>query len=234
ESIRLGRSSPKAIAERMTGYITQYQIDNAQFPLILHSGDLPSDLTCAEQSLSKHVTTVLANLPSAPVDHRNHPQWLYHRKHFRERLERRASRATRRRFRIGSPLFEVPKVPLEPTRAPTPKQKAIRPITSRILEIAHPYKNPRHALQRPISSTRNDNPLALLFCANGSFLLKVLDSSPGIYTHLTTESVLRGALSLWPEGIRKFDLCLIELFHSESATITALLQAAVPRLHKDS
>src|SRR5262249_52990589 len=78
------------------------------------------------------------------------------------------------------------------------------------------------------------NPLALVFCANGSFLLKVLDSSPGIYTHLTTESVLRGALSLWPEGIRKFDLCLIELFHSESATITALLQAAVPRLHKDS
>jgi hypothetical protein len=61
ESIRLGRSPPKNIAQRMTGYITKYQVDNAQFPLVLHSGDLPPDLTSFEQRLGEHVTEVLTD-----------------------------------------------------------------------------------------------------------------------------------------------------------------------------
>jgi hypothetical protein len=70
----------------MTGYITKYQVENAQFPLVLYSGDLPPDLTSFEQRLGEHVTEVLANLPGEPTDHHNHPQWLHHKKHFRERL----------------------------------------------------------------------------------------------------------------------------------------------------
>jgi hypothetical protein len=91
ESIRLGRSSPKNVAKRMKGYITQYQVDNARFPLFLHSSDLPADLTLAQQSLGQYVKTVLKNLPSTPIDHRSHAQWRYHQKHFRERLERSIS-----------------------------------------------------------------------------------------------------------------------------------------------
>ena len=57
ESIRLGRTAPKQIARRTTAYITQYQVDNAGFQLLLHSADVPQNLQAARQSLREFVTT---------------------------------------------------------------------------------------------------------------------------------------------------------------------------------
>ena len=39
---RFGRSSPKQISKRLMGHITQYQLDNAQFELRLHSREASS------------------------------------------------------------------------------------------------------------------------------------------------------------------------------------------------
>jgi hypothetical protein len=87
-SIRLGRSSPKQISKRLTGHITQYQLDNAQFELRLHSRELPLGLAEARRQLRARVKEVLRHLPSMS-DHRWHRQWIYHLRHYRWRLERK-------------------------------------------------------------------------------------------------------------------------------------------------
>ncbi|MGA7535430.1 MAG: hypothetical protein WBW27_26490, partial [Pseudolabrys sp.] len=68
-SIRLGRSSPKQISKRLMGHITQYQLDNAQFELRLHSRELPLGLAEARRQLRARVKEVLRHLPSMS-DHR--------------------------------------------------------------------------------------------------------------------------------------------------------------------
>src|ERR1700730_5660317 len=87
-SIRLGRSSPKQVSKRLMGHITQYQLDNAQFELRLHSRELPIGLADAQRELRGHVNEVLRHLRSVP-DYRWHRQWIYHLRHFRWRLERK-------------------------------------------------------------------------------------------------------------------------------------------------
>ena len=66
ESIWFGRSPPKQIAHRLRGHITQYQLDNAQFELLLHSHELPSNLTDARRQLRAHVDEVMRLLPTVP------------------------------------------------------------------------------------------------------------------------------------------------------------------------
>jgi hypothetical protein len=79
--VRPGPGSPRAAASRMTGYITQYQVDNARFPLTLHAGAMPSDLGAARAALAAFAAEVLSHLPAAPIDHRDHQQWRYHKHH---------------------------------------------------------------------------------------------------------------------------------------------------------
>src|SRR5262249_19656768 len=98
DSLLLGRSSPKQIAQRLMGHITQYQLDNARFELLLHSGALPSNLAEARRELRARMHEVLRHLPSAP-NHRWHRQWLYHLRHFRRRLERTSVRSRMMRIR---------------------------------------------------------------------------------------------------------------------------------------
>lgn len=81
DSIILGWNSPREIASRMRGYITQYQVDNARFPLTLHAGALPPHLEREWESLRGFRDTLLACLPAAPIDHANHEQWTYHKRH---------------------------------------------------------------------------------------------------------------------------------------------------------
>jgi len=76
--IRLGPSSPPEIAARMLDYITYYQTDNAAYPLVLHSRELPPAATGARASLKAFTAEVLKQLPVDPIDHRAHPAWLYH------------------------------------------------------------------------------------------------------------------------------------------------------------
>jgi len=87
DSIFLGRSSPKQIAQRLMGHITRYQLDNAQFELLLHSRAPPSGLSGARDALRTHVDKVLRYLPSVP-DSGQHRQWIHHLRHFHGRLER--------------------------------------------------------------------------------------------------------------------------------------------------
>ena len=84
DSVLLGWSPPAAIAARMRGYITQYQVDNAKLPLTLHAADIPPQAAAARKSLEEFRDTVLRCLPSAPIDHRDHSQWRFHTHHFAE------------------------------------------------------------------------------------------------------------------------------------------------------
>jgi hypothetical protein len=79
--VRPGPGTPRAAAARMTGYITQYQVDNTRFPLTLHAGALPRNLDAARTALWTFAMEVLSHLPTTPIDHRNHAQWLYHKRH---------------------------------------------------------------------------------------------------------------------------------------------------------
>jgi hypothetical protein len=92
-SIFLGKGRPDTIASRMTGYITQYQIDNARFELTLHAGALPPSIAQARAELRGFRDRVLRCLPVRAIDHRNHEQWLYQKDHllaFGEKKKRRA------------------------------------------------------------------------------------------------------------------------------------------------
>jgi hypothetical protein len=101
ESISFGRSAPRQVARRLRGHITQYQLDNARFELLLHSHELPSNLTDARRQLRAHVDEVLRYLPTVP-SYRRHRQWIYHLRHFRQRLDRKSihSRMSRVRSEI--------------------------------------------------------------------------------------------------------------------------------------
>jgi hypothetical protein len=90
ELIRIGRSLPKQISKRLMGHITQYQLDNAQFEIRLHSREVcGGGLAHAQRQLREYVDQVVDHLPSIP-EHRGHRQWMYHLKHYRWRLERKA------------------------------------------------------------------------------------------------------------------------------------------------
>lgn len=78
----LGPGSPEVKARAMAGYITQYQIDNAKFPLTLHAGDLPHDVDVARRSLCLAKDNVLKYVSSVPR-HSSHAQWIYHQQHLK-------------------------------------------------------------------------------------------------------------------------------------------------------
>jgi FkbM family methyltransferase len=222
ENVRLGLKRPADIASRMTGYITKYQIDNAQFPLVLHSGELRTDLSSAERNLQYHVNSVLKNLP--PIDHRGHKQWLYHKRHFRERLARRAAfeyRSGRKGSVSTVSVKSVPKAPLEPTK----KEALVR----RLLEVAHPYKSRCNALGKLGCRHSDKNSSFLIICSDDSYLLRTVEEWPGAHTHLTPESIVEGALNPWGDSVRKFDVCLIEVSTYNADLILDAFDAAVPR-----
>ena len=219
EFIRLGRTAPKQIARRTTAYITQYQVDNAKFQLLLHSGELPSNLHVARQSLKQFVATVLANLPRKQIDHRNHRQWLYHKRHFRARLENRL-RVDFTRRRKGELLIPGQKIASEQGA------ESVQTFAKRVSEIAHPYKNSRSALQRRLRELADRNPSVLVICDHDSYLLDALDFLPGVQTHLGPDLAVDG-LNWWPKAAPRFDLCLIEVTGSRFNTLD-IFDAAMP------
>ena len=87
--IQFGRSPARAIASNLLGHITEYQVDNARLPLTLHASDVPPTVEHGRRSLERFRDEVLHHLPSAPIDHRGHPQWEHHKRHFAEFQKRR-------------------------------------------------------------------------------------------------------------------------------------------------
>jgi hypothetical protein len=105
ELIKPGWDSPRDIASRLTGHITEYQVDNAKAHLTLHSQAHPPDLHEARAALCAFRDQVLSHLPSSPIDHHDHQQWIYHQRHFRNyRVEKAHRRAMER---ISSELVQL-------------------------------------------------------------------------------------------------------------------------------
>jgi hypothetical protein len=77
-----GPPDPKVIGGRMVGWVTPYQRDFAQFPLTLHSGDLPPDLEIERGRLKQFTQEVLSHAPADLPSHVDHPQWTYHQPDF--------------------------------------------------------------------------------------------------------------------------------------------------------
>ncbi|HMH53257.1 MAG TPA: TylF/MycF/NovP-related O-methyltransferase [Candidatus Acidoferrum sp.] len=102
--VRPGWSSPREIAARTTGYITQYQVDGARFPLSLHARDLPAGVDDARASLRAVTDEILSHLPSTPIDHRNHAQWIYHQHHFQTYWAAKVTRAREELAQLESEL----------------------------------------------------------------------------------------------------------------------------------
>jgi hypothetical protein len=96
--VRVGPTTAQAAASRMLGYITQYQIDAGRFPLTLHSRDLLPEAASAHAALQHFVDELSRYLSLKPKDHRNHPDWLYHKNCLQRYHEENAkkSRATAR------------------------------------------------------------------------------------------------------------------------------------------
>jgi hypothetical protein len=223
ESLRLGRTTPRDIAKRTTSYMTQYQVDNAAFQLLLHSSNLPKDLPPAQQSLKEFVGSVLKNLPRRPIDHHNHAQWRYHKKHFRARLRERLGAGLTRR-RKGEALARGDACKAEQLLEET------RSLLRRIDEISHPYKDSRGALQKLLRPLAHRNASILLVCDDDSYLLHALDNFAGLQTHLTPDIALDG-LHCLPRTGAKIDACLIEMA-GVSFNLLEVFDAVTPMLRE--
>jgi FkbM family methyltransferase len=75
---------------------------------------------------------------------------------------------------------------------------------------------------------RNSHVLAI--STKGSDLLLALDRVPGVHTHLHPNSVLEGALDIWPTNVPKFNVCLIEVSSLNYGTTTEIFDAVTARL----
>src|SRR6516164_1026546 len=72
------------IGKRMKIWVTPYQRDFAQYPLTLHTEDLPREADEARRQLKAFVDEVLSYAPADLPSHINHLQWNYHWRTFME------------------------------------------------------------------------------------------------------------------------------------------------------
>ena len=77
ELILAGQADSLVQAESMSGYITEYQIDNSKYPLTLHSGELPIDIDKYRLFLANRVKDVTQKI-KVKQSHHKHSQWAYH------------------------------------------------------------------------------------------------------------------------------------------------------------
>ena len=89
----------------MVIWVTPYQRDFAQYPLTLHTGDLPSQADPGRRQLKAFVDEVLSYAPADLPSHIDHPQWNYHWRGFIECRHKYLS------SRLGSATADTP--PLE-------------------------------------------------------------------------------------------------------------------------
>jgi hypothetical protein len=263
DHVRVGRSSSKELAHRTVGYITQYQVDNARFPLTLHSNDVP-DLESARRSLANFVEGVLRHLPSDPIDHRDHFQWKYHKRHFWDRLEGKIRRRRseeikaaiekikrnwkRERSILNRPGTADHKLLLKQLRKRTTEKlksleqdltrlqqdRANLSVYYRYIQLLNPYRAAHRRAKQLIRPMAHDRVLNILaVCAQKSELLASLKALPGCHIRLSAASILDGALRLLPRDSPKFGLCLIELSEYESIRARELFEGVLEKLSKD-
>ena len=159
--MRVGPTTVEAAASRMLGYITQYQIDAGRFPLTLHSRDLLPGAASAHTALQGFVDELSRHLSLKPKDHRNHPDWLYHKERLQRYHEERAkkTRATARsrnpaaRNRQQRPLLEAKE---ERVRQVENQRDAEREaVVARIRELGNRVDAEREAVVARIRELEN-------------------------------------------------------------------------------
>ena len=128
ESIRCGRGTPKSKALGMSGYITQYQLDHATFPLTLHGGDLPDNIEIARASLDAGTKEILKHVTQAPK-HSGHKAWRHHQLHLKYFHETRHRRAAIAEMKENLRLLEERFLP------------GCRALRSRLHELQQLHKN---------------------------------------------------------------------------------------------
>lgn len=206
-SVRFGRTSPKEIAGRMQGYITQYQVDNSKFRLFLHSDDVDPDVYAeAQQQLDVFAKSVISALPSKLPSHLDHGQWNYHKTHYAERLS------------AGRPMPRAPK------RSPSHRKKLVEKARNRALSFGDPYKSPavRELLQnltfgRSVLIVGDEGSPLVTMCARSSLAARVSADFKG-------QSVLRGG------SMPKFDVVVIDLSTSKGASLKTIFGLVCPHL----
>ena len=82
DQISLGRPTPKQIADKLKLFMTKDPLELARYTLVVHAGELPSAFNDAKRQLDAYVELVLRELPAEPLDHINHPNWVYHYSRF--------------------------------------------------------------------------------------------------------------------------------------------------------
>jgi hypothetical protein len=105
DQISDGWPSLSEIGKRMKIWVTPYQRDFAQYPLTLHTEDLPREADEARRQLKAFVDEVLSYAPADLPSHINHLQWNYHWRTFVEARHKYLS------SRLGSVTADEP--PLE-------------------------------------------------------------------------------------------------------------------------
>jgi hypothetical protein len=115
--MRVGPTAPETAAARMLGYITHYQIDAGRYPLTLHSRDLPPATASAHAALQRFVDEQSRYLTLKPKDHRNHPDWLYHKEHLQRYHEEMTQKARIAAVRPDSAAPQPAASPAEPAKA---------------------------------------------------------------------------------------------------------------------
>jgi len=122
--LSLGWPEPEQIAEKAASFVTKDPIELARYTLVLHSGDLPSQIDDAKAQLDAFVDRVLAALPTEPTPWINHPIWAYHYPAFHRAreafLERRAQAGATGGEDLASMLelaavTDVPAIIINPT-----------------------------------------------------------------------------------------------------------------------
>jgi hypothetical protein len=76
------------LAEKMILWVTPYQRDFARYPLILHSENIPENVSEGFEKLKAYVDDVLSFVPDELPSHLHHPQWAYHSARFTQARQR--------------------------------------------------------------------------------------------------------------------------------------------------
>jgi hypothetical protein len=102
ELLHLGWPTAAEIAADLSSFTTQDHHDYGRHTLVLHSGDLPSDLDTPRRELANFVDSVYERL-TPPISHRDHPFWkpqfpLFLARHQEKQQGRQAREAIKQRL----------------------------------------------------------------------------------------------------------------------------------------
>jgi len=249
--IRLGPTTPKECAGRMTGYITPYQIDAGWHRLTLHSRTLPKSTAAAHERLQAFVDEQSRYLSLTPKDHRDHPDWIYHKEHLQKYHAEKVTTTQLAPERQSEPAA------IEATQsaedAVVRPELVLHPLSSGAADVANGWArrqlrrlspptapwHPMYLAYRGVKRALRDIGLGkagnILFVGDlGSPLARVIAGRPG--THFATspssarDANWDGALSCLPE----FTTAVIELSRADLPHARKLYETAAERLVGDA